>query len=138
MPRVTPHVGLYSQDSRPDPLGDYLDSLAKVANLPVTLVLPGHGEPFTDLAGRTTEITAHHNERLAYIISLLKEQPQHAHQLAEHLFPHRLQNDETRRMAVAEVLSHLEYLRYREQIKQLHTEDGLTLYSSNNQNASPE
>ncbi len=130
LPRITPNVGLYSEYDRPNPLGDYLDSLAKVANLPATIVLPGHGEPFTDLAGRTAEIAAHHEERLAQILTLLDEKPQHAHLLTEQLFSHRLKNDEARRMAVAEVLSHLEYLRYRGQVEQHRTNDGLILYAA--------
>lgn len=129
LPRITPNIGLYSEYERPNPLSDYLNSLAKVANLPATIVLPGHGEPFTDLAGRTAEIVAHHDERLAQILTLLNEGPQHAYQLTEQLFLHRLKNDEARRMAVAEVLSHCEYLRYKGQVEQRHTKDGLVLYA---------
>jgi glyoxylase-like metal-dependent hydrolase (beta-lactamase superfamily II) len=130
LPRITPNVGLYSEFDRPNPLGDYLASLAKVANLPATLVLPGHGEPFNDLGGRTGEIVAHHEERLAQILGLLAERPQHAHQLTEQLFlSHRLKNDEARRMAVAEVLSHCEYLRYQGKVEQRLTADGLILYA---------
>ncbi|HLZ60443.1 MAG TPA: MBL fold metallo-hydrolase [Ktedonosporobacter sp.] len=128
LPRITPNVGLYSPHERPNPLGDYLDSLAKVAPLPATIVLPGHGEPFADLAGRVTEIEDHHDERLAHILSLLREQPQHAYQLTEQLFGNRLRNDEARRMATAEIISHLEYLRYKGQVKQVRTDDGVILY----------
>src|SRR5690242_4498332 len=56
LPRITPNIGLYSEHNRANPLGDYLDSLRKVEHLPATIVLPGHGEPFTDLAGRVNEI----------------------------------------------------------------------------------
>ncbi|HYU72614.1 MAG TPA: MBL fold metallo-hydrolase, partial [Ktedonobacteraceae bacterium] len=50
LPRITPNIGLYSQYDRVNPLGDYLDSLRKVSTLPASIVLPGHGEPFKDLA----------------------------------------------------------------------------------------
>jgi len=110
LPRITPNIGLYSEYQRPNPLADYLNSLAKVAGLPASVVLPGHGEPFANLAGRTAEIAAHHEERLAHILSLLHEQPQHAYALTEQLFGARLKNDEAKRMAVAEIISHLEYL----------------------------
>lgn len=129
LPRITPNIGLYSETERPNPLEDYLQSLAKVAQLPARTVLPGHGEPFFDLAGRCAEIVAHHEERLTQILTLIEERPQNAYQVTEQVFGHRLRNDEARRMAVAEVLSHLEYLRYKGQVEQYHTKDELILYS---------
>jgi glyoxylase-like metal-dependent hydrolase (beta-lactamase superfamily II) len=130
LPRITPNIGLYSQYDRQNPLGDYLNSLKKVMDLPASIVLPGHGDPFNDLAGRVREILAHHEEREMEILGLLDGQPQHAYQLAMQLFGNRLKNNEAQRMGVAEVLSHLEYLRYNGQVKQQHTEDGLILYAT--------
>jgi glyoxylase-like metal-dependent hydrolase (beta-lactamase superfamily II) len=130
LPRITPNIGLYSDKDRENPLGDYLESLHKVATLPAGIVLPGHGEPFTDLAGRTAEIVAHHEERLQQILNLLQAEPQHGNQLTGQLFKNRVLNsDEARRMAVAEVLSHLEYLRFKGRVEQHHTKDGIILYS---------
>jgi glyoxylase-like metal-dependent hydrolase (beta-lactamase superfamily II) len=100
-----------------------------VADLPASIVLPGHGEPFTGLAGRTAEIIEHHRQRVLEILALLEEKPQHAYGLAEQLFGHRWNNSEARRMAVAETLSHLEYLRYKGQVEQERTPDGLILYA---------
>jgi len=129
LPRITPNVGLYSERDRENPLGDYLNSLEKVANLPASIVLPGHGEPFTDLAGRTAEIIEHHRQRELQILALLNERPQHAYDLAEQLFGHRWNNSEARRMAVAETLSHLEHLRFGGQVEQRRTKDGFILYA---------
>lgn len=112
LPRITPNIGLYSEHDRPDPLGDYLDSLRKVADLPASIVLPGHGEPFSTLRSRTQEINEHHMERLERILQLIATQPQTAYAVTLQLFGDRLKNDEARRMAVAEILAHLEYLRY--------------------------
>ena len=64
LPRITSNVGLYPY-SRDDPLGDFLDALRAVRNLPVTRVLPAHGEPFDELPGRVDQIVAHHEERFA-------------------------------------------------------------------------
>src|SRR3989454_2969228 len=118
LPRITPNIGLYSQYDRVNPLGDYLDSLRKVSALPASIVLPGHGEPFKDLAGRVAEIIEHHEQREMQILTLLDERPQNAYQLAEKLFGQRLKSNESRRMAVAETLSHLEYLRIDGQVEQ--------------------
>ena len=130
LPRITPNIGLYSTHDRPNPLGDYLDSLRKVEHLPASLVLPGHGEPFTDLGGRVREILHHHDERLARILELLKERPQHAASLTRQMFPgRRIENHEALRMAMAEILAHLEYLRLIGQVAQQPTEDGIILYT---------
>src|SRR5947207_33214 len=101
LPRITPNIGLYSERDRVNPLGDYMDSLRKVSTLPASIVLPGHGEPFKDLAGRVAEIIEHHEERESQIMNLLDEKPQNAYQLAEKLFGQRLKSNESRRMAVA-------------------------------------
>src|SRR5437588_7318283 len=130
LPRITPNVGLYSEYDRVNPLGDYLHSLKKVAALPARIVLPGHGEPFKDLAGRVEEIIEHHEEREMQILTLLDGQPQNAYQLAEQLFGHRLKSHDALRMAVAETLSHLEYLRFAGQVEQPRTTDALILYTA--------
>ena len=50
---------------RRDPLTEFFRSLEKVAELEgVQQVLPAHGHPFVDLAGRAKEIREHHEERL--------------------------------------------------------------------------
>jgi glyoxylase-like metal-dependent hydrolase (beta-lactamase superfamily II) len=130
LPRITPNIGLYSEFDRQNPLGDYLDSLAKVSTLPASLVLPGHGDPLFDLAKRTAEITQHHAERELQLLELLDGRAQNAYELTEQMFTNRLKNNEARRMAVAEVLSHLEHLRLAGQVEQRHTKDGIILYSA--------
>lgn len=128
LPRITPNIGLFSSENRPDPLGDYLSSLAKITTLPAATILPGHGETFGQLTKRIAEIVEHHQKRLAQIIALLAKQPQHANQLTDNLFGARIKGDESRRLAVAEVLAHLEYLRLREQLMQQRTQAGILYY----------
>ncbi len=130
LPRITPNIGLYSEYDRANPLGDYLHSLRKVSTLPASIVLPGHGEPFHDLAGRVAEIIEHHGQREEQILTLLDSRPQHAYQLAVQLFGQRLKSNEARRMAVAETLSHLEYMRLGGQVEQQKNSDGVILYAA--------
>jgi glyoxylase-like metal-dependent hydrolase (beta-lactamase superfamily II) len=63
LPTITPHIsGLTPSE---DALADFFAALHRVAGLPgVTKVLPAHGLPFDDLAGRVAAIVAHHDERL--------------------------------------------------------------------------
>ena len=54
-----------------DELGMYLKSLDKIRDYPATLVLPGHGDEFTDLAGRVDAIKAHYDRQLDSIREIL-------------------------------------------------------------------
>jgi glyoxylase-like metal-dependent hydrolase (beta-lactamase superfamily II) len=131
--RISPHVGLHTQ-STGNPLKDYLDSLQRVRNLPVTRVLPGHGSPFQDLAGRVDELIAHHEERLAAIAVQLAHNPQTAYAVAAQLSWRgaeegweRLEPFQ-RRMALTETIAHLEYLHEEGRVVR-ETSDGLMRYS---------
>ena len=108
LPRITPAVGLYPE-SRPDPLGDYVDSLERVAELAPRLALPGHGEPIEDPAGRALEIVRHHRDRLDETEAALGREPRTGYELSYVLFPDD-RGPSQRRFAVAETLSHVERL----------------------------
>ena len=63
LPTITPHISGIGTGR--DSLGSFFTSLDLVAALPgVRNVLPAHGHPFTDLAGRCNDIKEHHHERL--------------------------------------------------------------------------
>ena len=106
--KITPAVGLYPE-SRPDPLGDYLESLERTAALGLGLVLPGHGEPIDDPAGRAREIVEHHRRRLDDTAAALGPEPKTGYEVSLVVFGREL-SPTTRRFAVAETLSHLERL----------------------------
>jgi glyoxylase-like metal-dependent hydrolase (beta-lactamase superfamily II) len=107
---ISPAVGLYP-DSRPDPLGDYLDSLRRTVELDVRVAYPGHGEPITDPAGRARELIQHHRDRLdATEAALVRATgPLTGYEVSLELFGGELA-PAARRFAVAETLSHLERL----------------------------
>lgn len=108
LPRITSNISLYPH-SRDDPLGDYLDSLGNMRDLPVTLVLPAHGEPFDDLRGRIDELLAHHALRLDAILAALGSRERSAYDVAHELFP-VLRSPHEERFALAETLAHLRHL----------------------------
>jgi glyoxylase-like metal-dependent hydrolase (beta-lactamase superfamily II) len=105
---ITPAVGLYPE-SRPDPLGDYLASLARTVELSPRVVYPGHGEPIHDAAGRARELIEHHRRRLEETAAALSPAPRTAYEISLVLFGAELSPTQ-RRFAVAETLSHLERL----------------------------
>ena len=106
--RITPTVGLWPA-SRPDPLGDYLDSLQRTIDLAPTIAYGGHGDTVTDPVGRANELLAHHAERLLVTAGAIGTEPRTAYEVSFPLFGDDLR-PAARRFAVAETLSHLERL----------------------------
>jgi glyoxylase-like metal-dependent hydrolase (beta-lactamase superfamily II) len=123
--KITPHIGWMLEP--PDPLAQFLDSLDKVAKLAPSLILPGHGRPLDEGAERARSIAAHHAQRLRRCMEIvIRQGPISGIATARKLFDRELMEFEER-LALAETLSHLEYLRLR---GRLHREmvDGIWLY----------
>ncbi len=74
LPRITPNISVHPQQ-RPNPLADYLESVAKVAALGVQDVLPAHEYRFGDLAGRLADVATHHERRCDEIEAALAVTP---------------------------------------------------------------
>ena len=130
--RISPNIGLYAQQSG-DPLGEYLRSLQRVRDLPVKQVLPGHGAPFTDLAGRVNALVAHHEQRLQEMVHVLADEEQTAYGLASHLSWRGSEQGWQRLLpfdrlaALNETLAHLEYLTNQRQVRR-HEQGDHVLY----------
>ncbi|WP_128478837.1 MBL fold metallo-hydrolase [Halorussus pelagicus] len=72
LPKYTPNVG--GADPRvEDPLGTYLDSLARIADAEYDRAWPGHRDPIEDPAARAREIRTHHRERTERVLDVLGE-----------------------------------------------------------------
>lgn len=107
LPTITPHIsGLVAGA---DPLTAFFESLDKVSALEgVGLVLPAHGHPFHDLAGRAGAIHLHHVERLDTLRKAAAELGSATvEELSHHLFKPRSWGQ----MAESETYAHLEHLR---------------------------
>ena len=105
---ITPAIGLYP-NSRPDPLGDYFETLDRIEELAPRIAYAGHKEPVADPAGRAREIRAHHIERLDLAVGALDGRPLSAYEVSLSLFGSELSTT-LRRFATAEALAHLERL----------------------------
>ena len=111
---ITPTVGLYP-NSRPDPLGDFFESLARIESMGLDMAYTGHRSKIEDPAARAREIRAHHLDRLARTRAALDGEPRSAYEVSLALFPGDL-HPVQRRFALAEALAHLERLVYDERI----------------------
>lgn len=58
-----------------DSLGDYLNSLERVTNLPVSRLLPAHRAETGDLRRRVEELEAHHERRIANALETVRKAP---------------------------------------------------------------
>ena len=69
---ITPNIT--SWPTMDDALGDYLDSLRRVRDLPVALALPGH-RGTGDYAERIDSLLAHHARRLDDALGIVRDNP---------------------------------------------------------------
>jgi glyoxylase-like metal-dependent hydrolase (beta-lactamase superfamily II) len=66
---ITPNIQCWADDR--NPLDSYLQSLEKVLDLDVDLVLPGHRRLFSDHRARIRELQNHHQRRLDEVMDIL-------------------------------------------------------------------
>lgn len=123
LPTITPHIS--GLDAGVDPLSAFYASLDKVAALPdVRVVLPAHGHPFNDLAGRAAAIARHHDERLARLHDAATQSGEASvKDLSRMLFPRRSWGP----AAESETFAHLEHLRLTGRLER-RDEEGHLLY----------
>ena len=125
LPTITPHISGFGPAA--DPLKDFFVSLDRVAEFDgISLGLPAHGQPFTNLAGRVEDIKQHHEERL----DLLREASDQlgrasVQKYLMELFQHRSWGP----MAESETFAHLEHLRQIGETDATRTPDGILEYS---------
>ena len=109
---ISPNVGV-NMDMRGNPLADYFDSLKRMEELEVDLVLPGHGRPFESLQERSQGIADHHKLRLQEIVSLCAESPKTIYEAAKRTTWFADWNDldlVNRIAAITETFAHIKFL----------------------------
>jgi glyoxylase-like metal-dependent hydrolase (beta-lactamase superfamily II) len=129
---ITPNITVWMDMS--NSLGRYLESLNKVYELDVDLVLPGHRRLFTDHRARIRELREHHDARLEEAMFALQDSPRSAYQVAPRMtwdidfkswdqFPPM-----QKYFATGETIAHLKYLTAAGSLKETQI-DGHILYA---------
>jgi glyoxylase-like metal-dependent hydrolase (beta-lactamase superfamily II) len=126
---ITPNPDVYSYD--PDHLRsglpDYVRSLHKVRDLPVRMVLPGHGYEMTDLRGRVDDILEHHVARAAKVEGILAERPRSIYDVCTVVWPNLRPQDS--HLAVREIIGHIALLQEEKKpIERTRRADGAILW----------
>ncbi|MDP3880543.1 MAG: MBL fold metallo-hydrolase [Dehalococcoidales bacterium] len=129
---ITPNISLTSDDE--NPLQSYLDSLDKIYNLDIEMVLPGHRRRFRDHRARIDELKLHHEARASEVIAILEEGDKNAYQVASQmtwdmtyeswdLFP-----PQQKWFAFAEAAAHLKYVEEKGEVEK-QTQDQIVIYA---------
>jgi glyoxylase-like metal-dependent hydrolase (beta-lactamase superfamily II) len=97
-----------NDDSEPRPLIAYMRSMEATRELPVEVVLPGHGEPITEHAALIDERLRMHARRARKLHRLLARGPMTAYELALELWGNIAVTQAY--LTISEVLGHLDLL----------------------------
>jgi len=109
LPKISPTIGVWSNEPEANPLAGFFASLERLMALSDSaLVLPSHGLPFTGLRQRCKALKAHHDDRLQHTLDCCRS-PSSGADVMQRLFPRTLGGHDLL-FAVAETLSHLNYL----------------------------
>ena len=128
LPRISTLISVQAVKPDDDPLGSFLDSLTRYAELPAdTLVLPSHGLPFYGLRERVNALKRHHAARLDELIAACVT-PQTGAQMMPVVFKRELDAQQTL-FAMGETLAHINYLHQRGRLAHTCGDDGIHRYA---------
>ena len=117
LPQITPNLSPDLVDESFRPLHSFLQSLATLEKLPVEKIYPGHGNAFSDLKTRISEMREHHTERTGLIMKCLSAQPKTSFQVSQEIFGYDLP-DFDKFLALNETYVHLLELKLQSVIKE--------------------
>ena len=136
LPTITPNIGLHPQSSR-NPLADYIDSLNRLKQLNVALILPGHENSFTGMEQRIERLIQHHQQRNSEIMEILAANSQTAYQISTGItwmsdidgIGWQKLSPRNKRLALLETIAHLESMRVDGKVNKFFR-DRITYYQS--------
>lgn len=130
LPTISSNIGVYATEPDADPLGDWLDSIARFTPLADddVLVLPGHTRPFTGLPRRLRELADEHRTALDRLHAHLAT-PQVACGCFTPIFGREITGSAYGH-ALVEAVAHLNHLRARGQVTRWRRDDGAWLWQS--------
>ena len=130
LPGISPNLGVYATEPAADPVGDWLESCARLARFARDdqLVLPGHKLPFTGLPMRLEQLAENHRGALARLIDHL-DRPRTAAECFPPLFKREIGGAEYV-LALVEAVAHLNHLHLRGRVERIARGDGAWLWQA--------
>ena len=131
LPSISPNLGVYPTEPEADPVGEWLESCARMLALAESrhLVLPGHKLPFTGLPTRLRQMIDNHHGALERMAAALREGPRTAVGCFDILFRRRIGAGEFG-LALVEAVAHVNHLRQRGAIRAVGQQDGAVLWGA--------
>lgn len=128
---ISPNLGVHPNEPDADPVGDFLESCARLSGLAEErhLVLPGHKLPFTGLPERLRQLSENHHSALQRMEERLREAPRTAVGCFDILFKRRIGETEFG-LALAEAVAHVNHLRGKDIIRVVGERDGAMLWGA--------
>lgn len=128
LPGISPNLGVYATEPEADPVGDWLESCARLAvhARDDQLVLPGHKLPFTGLPLRLAQLIENHDGALARLRAHL-DRPRTAAECFAPLYRRDIAEGEYG-LALAEAVGHLNHLHRSGAVLRETGADGATLW----------
>ena len=115
------------EQPRPSALLQYIDSLRATRELPVRLVLPGHGDPIIEHAELIDERLRNHRRRAARVLQILDGQPLSAYEIALRMWGNVAVTQAY--LTLSEVLGHLDILIDEERVRE-RDDDGVVRFEA--------
>jgi glyoxylase-like metal-dependent hydrolase (beta-lactamase superfamily II) len=112
---------------RPHALLDYIASMQATRELPLSLVLTGHGEPVTDHATLIDQRLHLHDRRAAKLLRMLDDGPLTAYEMALRVWSNVAVTQAY--LTISEVLGHMDLLASRDQVAEVQ-DGGLIRFSA--------
>lgn len=111
--RITPNPVIspdpFDANKRFKSLAEYLVSLARIRSLAPTLIYGGHGEPITDFEELFHRYVRSIDDRQKKLVEIVSANGVTAWDAARKLFPHAIDQNGHRFLAISEAAAHLDY-----------------------------
>lgn len=119
---------------RPKPLIQYNQSLQRIAELPITKLYTGHGEPVTDVKGLVEIRLEKQRARAEKVLAMIRKQPLTAFEVCQMLFPKIYEKQLS--LTLSETIGQLDYLENLGYIRLDERNDGILVYKTNEHSVS--
>jgi len=130
--KISPNVSVWAVEPDANSLGEYLTSLAELANLlpDDVLVLPGHGVPFYGVKTRIKQLADHHEERCQLIADACRVSPKTSAELVPVVFHKHVLDAHQTGFAAGELIAHVNHMLARGRLKSDVGSDGVLRFTA--------
>ncbi len=131
LPSISPNLGVYPTEPEADPVGEWLASCLRFAELAEErhLVLPGHKLPFTGLPLRLRQLIDNHHGALERLSGALAKGPRSAVGCFDIIFKRKIGEAEFG-LALVEAVAHVNHLRRQGIVQAAGESDGAVLWGA--------